>query len=77
MERIGTTELKAQVGRVMDLIEAGEELLLTRRGRVIGRVVPITQPRKADVFAEMDHLRSQNATATAEEIRDWIDEGRE
>ena len=44
MRKIGAFEAKNKLGQLLDLVEAGEEVVITRRGRVVARLVP---PRPA------------------------------
>ncbi|MHB0888021.1 type II toxin-antitoxin system Phd/YefM family antitoxin [Acidithiobacillus sp.] len=37
-------EAKAHLSQVLDRVEAGEELVITRRGNPVARVVPVHQP---------------------------------
>lgn len=60
MSKIMTaTEFKATVLAVLDDVEAGEEVEVTKHGRPVARVVPIRNPRSlrgqfAEVVASSD-----------------------
>ena len=41
---IALAEAKAHLSQVLDRVEAGEELVITRRGKSVARVVPVQQP---------------------------------
>jgi prevent-host-death family protein len=41
---IALAEAKAHLSQVLDRVEAGEELVITRRGKPVARVVPVQQP---------------------------------
>ena len=41
---IGLAEAKAHLSQVLDRVEAGEELVITRRGKPVARVVPVQPP---------------------------------
>ncbi|MBU2785569.1 MAG: type II toxin-antitoxin system Phd/YefM family antitoxin [Acidithiobacillus ferriphilus] len=41
---IALAEAKAHLSQVLDRVEAGEELVITRRGKPVARVVPVRQP---------------------------------
>ena len=41
---IGAFEAKNKLGTLLDWVEAGDEVLITRRGRPVARLVPIDQP---------------------------------
>ena len=41
---IALAEAKAHLSQVLDRVEAGEELVITRRGKPVARVVPVQPP---------------------------------
>ena len=40
MREIGAFEAKSKLGTVLDWVERGEEVVITRRGRAVARLVP-------------------------------------
>ena len=40
MHEIGAFEAKNKLGTLLDWVEAGEEVLITRRGKAVARLVP-------------------------------------
>ena len=40
MREIGAFEAKNKLGTLLDWVEAGEEVLITRRGKAVARLVP-------------------------------------
>lgn len=38
-------ETKTNFGSVLDAVEAGEEILVTRNGKEVARIVPASRPR--------------------------------
>jgi len=60
MLEFGAFESKNSFGKLLDLAEAGEEILITRHGRPVARLMPI-----AGIPAE----RVEVARAAAERIR--------
>ena len=40
MKEIGAFEAKSKLGQLLDWVEAGEEVLITRRGKAVARLVP-------------------------------------
>jgi prevent-host-death family protein len=40
MRSIGDVEAKDELGRLLDLVERGEEITITREGREVARLVP-------------------------------------
>jgi prevent-host-death family protein len=55
MREIGAFEAKNKLGQLLDWVEAGEEVVITRRGRIVARLVP---PRPA-----VDREQARNAAA--------------
>lgn len=47
MMSVGIKELKAKLSSYIDLVEHGEEVVVTERGREIAVVIPITPERRA------------------------------
>jgi prevent-host-death family protein len=39
-DRIGVRELRQNLSRYLDRVKAGEDLLVTERGRVVARLIP-------------------------------------
>ena len=46
MERIGSTEARAHLPRFLDRVARGESLTITRHGRPVARLVPVTGDRE-------------------------------
>jgi prevent-host-death family protein len=44
MREIEAFEVKSRLGQLLDLVERGEEIVITRHGKVVARMVP---PHKA------------------------------
>jgi prevent-host-death family protein len=61
MREVGAFEAKNKLGQLLDWVEAGEEVVITRRGRVVARLVP---PRAA-----IDHERAREAVAAIRQMR--------
>lgn len=52
MRTIAVVEAKSHFSALLAAVEAGEEVAITRRGRVIARLVPDTTRSAADVFRD-------------------------
>ena len=50
-ETVGVRELRQNLSKYLDRVKAGEDLVVTERGRVVARVVPAGAG--ADVYAEL------------------------
>lgn len=80
MKTVSASEAKAKLLHLLDDVERGESVILTRHGRPIARLIPETdmQIEKAKrTFEELDKLRQTMPRLTAAEILSAIREGRE
>ena len=79
MRKVGAFEAKNKLGQLLDWVEAGEEVLITRRGKAVAKLGP-----PAPVFSREDALAAaqdiremrRGVTLGGLRIRDMIDEGR-
>ena len=77
-------EAKTRLGRLLDRVQAGEELLITRHGRPVAKLVPVRPDEPADAvdralatFREIrESLIAKGVRISRTEIREWISEGR-
>jgi prevent-host-death family protein len=79
MHEVGTVEAKNKLRSLLDRVEQGEEILITRRGRPIARLVPIEtgfDREKARRAAENLIARAKGVTLGGLKIKDLINEGR-
>jgi prevent-host-death family protein len=79
MIRIQASEAKAKLAELLDTVERGETVVITRHGRVIARLVPDEASRQADAeraMAEIEAARRQAPRVKKREILAWRDEGR-
>jgi prevent-host-death family protein len=70
---------KAQFAELLDDVERGETVVITRHGKPIARLVREEDERRADALRAMAEIREMRKTAgavTTEEILAWRDEGR-
>ncbi len=79
MKEIGAFEAKNKFGQLLDWVEAGDEVVITRRGKVVARLVPPAETfnRQAalDAAARI-HERRRGVTLGGLKIKDLIAEGR-
>jgi len=79
MKEIGAFEAKSRLGQLLDWVEAGEEVLITRRGKAVARLVPpehaFARDRARAAAARIRVMR-QGVTLAGLAIKDLIDEGR-
>ena len=79
MRTIQASEAKAHLPQLLDDVERGETLIITRHGRAIARIVPEVDLRQEEVdkaIASIRALRQRNASVTVEELLSARDEGR-
>ena len=79
MREIGAFEAKSKLGTLLDWVANGEEVLITRRGKPVARLVP-AEPgidrTKARLAADGIRARSVGVTLDGLKIKDLINEGR-
>jgi prevent-host-death family protein len=79
MHRIGAFEAKNRLGSLLDRVERGEEIVITRRGKAVAKLVP--------AYGGFDRAKARRAAAGLIEashgltlggikIKDLIEEGR-
>jgi prevent-host-death family protein len=79
MREIQASEAKAHLPQLLDDVERGETLIITRHGRAIARIVPEVDRRQEEVdkaLASIRALRQRNAKVTVEELLSAREEGR-
>ena len=52
MREIGAFEAKNKLGQLLDLVEQGEEITITRHGKEVARLVPARPVRSRDQAAK-------------------------
>jgi prevent-host-death family protein len=53
MDSISLTEAKAHLSELLDRVEAGESIEITRKGKTVARLTPPSTPRKPIDFAAL------------------------
>lgn len=79
MRQIGAFEAKNTLGTLLDLVEKGEEVVITRRGKPVARLVQETRSRDreaARAAAARIKARRKGMTLGGIKIKDLINEGR-
>lgn len=79
MKEVGAFEAKSRLGRLLDWVEAGEEVIITRRGKTVARLVPPKAPVDAErglrAAMRVRQMR-QGVTLQGLNMRDLINKGR-
>ncbi len=79
MHTIGTFEAKNKLSHLLDLVEAGEEVTITRNGKPVAQLVAPSQIRdveKARKAAAKIRKMSKGVSLGGLKIKDLINEGR-
>jgi len=79
MKQVQASEAKAKLAELLDQVERGETVVITRHGRAIARLVSDAIARQADAaraMAEIEAARSDAPRVGKKEILAWRDEGR-
>jgi len=81
MKEVGAFEAKNTLSALLNLVERGEEVTITRHGKAVARLVP-PQPavNREEARAAMARLRARakelKLNLTMDEIKAYRDEGR-
>ena len=76
MDTINLAEAKAHLSELLDRVEAGDSIDITRRGKPVARLIAVTRPRKPIDAALLRSLttamppQSQNAADLVRSMRD-------
>ena len=79
MKHIQASEAKAKFAELLDQVERGETLVITRHGKPIAHIRPAPKDNEArgrQAMLELMELRKGAGRASVEEILAWRDEGR-
>jgi len=79
MDQIGAFEAKNRLSALLDRVEQGEEIVITRRGKPVAKLVPVGpgfDRAKARRAVEGLLEASRGVTLGGLKIRDLIDQGR-
>jgi prevent-host-death family protein len=75
MVSVGTYEAKTNLARLLERVEAGESILITRHGRPVAKIVPVGDvvPRRsaAEIHEAFERLRAAQPPAVPGEPPLW------
>jgi prevent-host-death family protein len=80
MQEVGAFEAKNRLGSLLDAVERGEEIVITRRGKPVARLVPAQagfDREKARRAVTGIIEASRGVTLGGLKIKDLINEGRD
>ena len=76
---VQASEAKTHLPQLLDEVERGETIIITRHGRPIARIIPEAHRRQQEIdeaIADIKEFGKQTGKATVEEILSLIREGR-
>jgi prevent-host-death family protein len=76
---VQASEAKTHLSRLLDEVERGETIIITRHGRAIARIVPEASQRRREIDKAIDDITEfakQSRKVTVDEILSLIREGR-
>jgi prevent-host-death family protein len=79
MQKIQASEAKTHFLRILDDVERGESVIVTRRGKTVARIIPeseINQDRIDRAIKSILEIRKRTKPVSVEEILTARDEGR-
>jgi prevent-host-death family protein len=77
MDKISVAHTKAHLSQVLARVEAGQEVVVTRRGHPVARITPFDQTKRAINLEKVDAFRERmpaTKVSSAEIIRRLRDE---
>lgn len=77
---IGIYEAKSRLSQLVEKAEAGEEIVLTRRGRPVARIVnvgPSRRPSRSALLRKIQALSRRVRIPANVSIKDLVSEGRD
>ena len=78
MHTVSVAEAKAHLSELLNQVEAGEEIVITRRGQPVARLAPekkLLKPLPLPSLAEFRATMPESSVSSAELIRQMRDEG--
>lgn len=79
METIGAFEAKTNLGKILDRVEKGEQILISRHGRPIARIVPYEGKGQNEIVQAMSEIRKVRESTkkfSKGELQAFVREGR-
>lgn len=79
MERVGIYEAKAKLSDLVERVQRGGEVTITKHGKAVAKLVRTAQTGKSgrtEAFAAVDRLRREINITKRFNLREIIEEGR-
>jgi prevent-host-death family protein len=79
MDPIGIYDAKVKLSELIERVEAGEEVVITKRGKAVARLVPAEVPRRKSAARAAKHIRAlcERLNVRGVKIRDLVAGGRD
>lgn len=78
METVSVQEARKRMGRLLDVVETGEEVIITRRNRPVAKLVPIAEGEGEAPSSFPDRRSFRGALPAARRpSADWVRELRD
>jgi prevent-host-death family protein len=79
MDRIGIYDAKVKLSQLIERVEAGGEVVITKRGKPVARLVPPAAPRKRASARAAKRIRAlcERLDIRGVTVRELIEEGRD
>ena len=74
MREIQASDAKARLSQLLDEVERGETIVITRHGRAIARITPEADRRRREIdnaLADIRELRKHTGEVSLEELLAW------
>jgi len=78
MREIQASDAKARLSQLLDEVERGETIVITRHGRAIARIIPEADRRRREIdnaLADIRELRKHTGEVSLDELLAWRHEG--
>ena len=79
MREVPASQAKTHLPQLLDDVERGETIVITRHGRPIARIVPEAERRQDEIdqaIADLKEFGKQTGRATVEDVLSLVREGR-
>lgn len=78
MRHVGIFEAKTHLSQLLDAVEAGEEIVVTRRGKPIAHIIPPRDDRRKKAKAAVAKIRELRKGLSLDGLtaKELIEEGR-
>jgi prevent-host-death family protein len=78
MVTVNVAQAKAHLSELLDKVEAGEEVIITRHGRAVAHLLAVSRPKqplRLDVLAAFRATMPPLRVSSAQSLREARDEG--